>query len=341
MDTLISINRQHQHHAQSGHVERPERLDAIVSALDDASLTTIREVPFAPARLEEAALVHDAGYLERLQTSVAAGGGQLDPDTYVTGGSLDVALEALGGLLHLTRQVMTNNAANAFAITRPPGHHALPDQAMGFCLFGNAAIAARVAQQEYGIERVAIIDFDVHHGNGTQDIFYDDPQVLYLSTHQWPLYPGTGSITETGTGRAEGSTINVPLPAGTGDAGYIMVFDRIFAPIVSRFKPELIVLSAGYDAHWRDPLGGMHVTAAGFAAMTLRIMEWADQCCQGRLVALLEGGYDTTGLARSVLETLKILSNPNAEVVSDAPDTPPQETQIESLIEEIIHFHRI
>jgi acetoin utilization deacetylase AcuC-like enzyme len=202
---------------------------------------------------------------------------------------------------------MQGEVGSAFALVRPPGHHATTTQAMGFCLFNNVAIATKYTLAKYNLERIAIIDFDVHHGNGTQESFYDNPQVLYTSTHESPFYPGTGSLDETGKGEAKGTTINIPLPAGCGDAEYLEVFEQIIVPVVRRFRPQLILVSAGYDTHWADGMAMMQVSVSGFAQLTKIIKGLADELCSGRLVFTLEGGYDLTALAASVKATFDVL----------------------------------
>jgi acetoin utilization deacetylase AcuC-like enzyme len=221
--------------------------------------------------------------------------------------SYEAALYAAGGVIRATEAVMDGEVSSAFALVRPPGHHAIRERAMGFCLFNNLAIAAKYALARYELERVLIVDFDVHHGNGTQSTFYDNPQVLYISTHEYPFYPGTGSIEETGGETAEGATINIPLPSGSGDAEYLKAFEQIIAPAAMRFKPQLILVSAGYDAHWADKLALMQVSVTGFAQMVKIIKRLGDELCDGRLVLTLEGGYDLTALATSVKATLNVL----------------------------------
>ena len=313
--TAITYNTSHAAHHQAGHVERPERLDAILEVLEqDASWPDLTIRPAASAPVEAVLMVHPPAYYERLEATAAAGPAWLDPDTYATRDSLRAALDGLGGALGLMDAVLAGEARNAFALIRPPGHHARPDAAMGFCLLANTAIAARWAQQRHGVRRVLIVDFDVHHGNGTQEIFYEDPDVCFMSTHQWPLYPGTGARAETGAGKGEGTTINVPLPARTGDDAYLAVFRRLLRPIAFRFEPELILVSAGYDAHWLDPIAGMNLTVNGFAGIVRELLSWADALTGNRLIALLEGGYHTGALAHSVLATVRLLQNPDAEI---------------------------
>jgi acetoin utilization deacetylase AcuC-like enzyme len=218
-------------------------------------------------------------------------------------------LLAVGGALQAVDQVVDRRVRNAFVALRPPGHHAERDRAMGFCLFNNVAIAARYAQQQYGLKRVLIVDWDVHHGNGTQHAFEDDPSVLFFSTHQYPFYPGTGRASERGNGPGLGYTVNVPLAAGCGDQEYIEVFEKILYPAAQAFRPDLVLISAGFDAHREDPLAGMLVTEGGYERMTTIVREIAEQCCAGRLVSLLEGGYNLEALARSVERHLRTLGD--------------------------------
>ena len=251
--------------------------------------------------------MHHEQYISYIQEVAQKGGGWLDADTVMSPNSYDAALYAAGGVIKATEAVMNGEVASAFALVRPPGHHATPQRAMGFCLFNNVAVAAKYALARYGLERILIIDFDVHHGNGTQEAFYDNPQVLYVSTHLYPFYPGTGDISEAGGGEAEGTTLNIPLPSGCGDAEYEQVFEQIVAPAAKRFKPQLILVSAGYDPHWTDELALMQVSVSGFARLVKIIKELAEELCNGRLVFSLEGGYNLNALAASIKTTLDVL----------------------------------
>jgi acetoin utilization deacetylase AcuC-like enzyme len=300
------------HRAPSGHPERPARAEAVRGALVTAGITErgTRVAP-RPATDEELVRVHRAGYLEDLARRVPGRTGWLDPDTYFSPGTWDAARAAAGSVCALATDVLAGALVRGLAVVRPPGHHATPDRAMGFCLLNNVAAAAAAARAA-GAARVAILDWDVHHGNGTQDIFWDDPSVLYLSVHQFPYYPGTGAPTELGGPAARGATVNVGLPAGSGDAEYAAVFDHVFVPALDRFRPDLVLISAGFDAFEHDPLAGMRVTHAGFGAMARRLRAVADRHAGGRLVAVLEGGYDLVGLAGGMTAVLEALVEPAA-----------------------------
>lgn len=287
-----------QHDTGFGHPEKPERWDAAVAGLSGHALT-----PFALRRatVEELTLCHTPGYLATARADVAKGASSLSTgDTDICALSFDVAVQATGTCLHAVDLVMRREAENAFCIVRPPGHHATPDRGMGFCMFNNVAVAARYAQREYGVERVLIADWDVHHGNGTQDIFYSDPTVFFFSTHQWPLYPGTGSARETGTGAGTGFTCNCPLPAGSGREDIVGAFERQLVPGMEEFRPELVLISAGFDSRIGDPLGGFRLLDQDFADLTKLMLGIAERYAQGRLVSVLEGGYSLDGLTRAV-----------------------------------------
>ncbi|MCL0094415.1 histone deacetylase [Dehalococcoidales bacterium] len=302
-------------HDTGRHVESAKRLEAIISHLEKSQLKH-QLIPIKPAAasIEEISLVHYKQYISYIQDVAQRGGGRLDADTVMSPNSYQVAIYAAGGTIRATEAVMKGKLASALALVRPPGHHATPQRAMGFCLFNNVAIAAKYALAKYKLERILIIDFDVHHGNGTQEIFYDNPEVLYISTHQYPFYPGTGSIEEDGSGVAKGTTVNIPLPAGCGDVEYLLVFEQIIIPIARRFNPQLILVSAGYDLHWVDRMAMMQVSVTGFGQMVKIIKELADELCSRRLVFSLEGGYNLTALAASVKATFDVLlGNTNIE----------------------------
>ena len=306
-DTLVLTDPKFlDHDPGPGHVESPARLDAIMGELGRAPIDGVRiEMPRAATDAELEA-VHSPAYRARL-ARLAGEYAELDPDTAVSPGSWEAATLAAGAAVGAVEAVMQGRAANAFALVRPPGHHARPATAMGFCLINNAAVAAEAARRA-GAARVLIVDWDVHHGNGTQEIFAGRDDVLYMSVHQFPFYPGTGAAEEIGVGAGKGATVNCPLPAGQDDADYGAVFHDLFLPVGRAFAPELIIVSAGYDAHARDPLAEMNVTERGFAAMTSALMELAERTCGGKLALMLEGGYDLAALAASVRASLEVLT---------------------------------
>jgi acetoin utilization deacetylase AcuC-like enzyme len=298
------------HRAPSGHPERPARAEAVRDALTDAGIAARgHHVATRPATDDELVRVHAAAYLEELARRVPGKSGWLDPDTYFSPGTWDAACAAAGSTTQLAIDVLHGRFARGIAVVRPPGHHAMRDRAMGFCLLNNVAAAAAAARAE-GAARVAILDWDVHHGNGTQDIFWDDPNLLYLSVHQFPFYPGTGAPTEIGGQNAIGATVNIGLPSGCGDAEYAAVFDHVFLPKLAAFRPDVLLISAGFDAFQHDPLAGMRVTHAGFAAMAHRLRVAADRWSQGRVVAVLEGGYDLDGLGGGMTSVLSAFVDP-------------------------------
>ncbi len=330
-------------HDTGQHVENAKRLAAIVAHLEQSGLKQqLTLIKPRAASTEELSLVHHKQYISHIQDVAQEGGGWLDADTVMSPDSYEAAAYAAGGVISATEAVMDGEVGSAFALVRPPGHHATSQRAMGFCLFNNIAIAARYALSKYQIERLAIIDFDVHHGNGTQDAFYDNPQVLYASTHQYPFYPGTGSLEETGAGMAEGTTVNIPLPAGCGDAEYLEVFQQIIVPVTGRFKPQLILVSAGYDSHWADGLALMQVSVTGFAQMVKVIKGLADELCRGRLVFTLEGGYNLTALAASIEATFNVLLS-KADIEDPLGPSPRQAEApgIASRIEAIKEIHHL
>jgi len=302
-------------HEMPGHPESPARLRAIMAHLEEsgvlARLTAIEPRDATPGDIE---LLHSPKLVETVRKTAEHSGGWLDPDTYVAPRSYDAALRAAGGLLASTDAVLDSRVGSAFCLVRPPGHHATPTQAMGFCLFNNVALAATHALERRGLERVAILDFDVHHGNGTQDCFYADPRVLYVSTHQFPFYPGGGHWAETGEGEGRGSTVNVPLPRGCGREEYLRAYRGVAAPLVRRFEPQMLFVSAGFDAHFADPLAQMLLDTRGYYEIASLFRELADELCEGRIVYGLEGGYDLTALAWSVRACLDtLLGEPFAE----------------------------
>ncbi len=297
------------HDTGIGHPERPQRLQAIVNHLLATDLwKQLHHLQPTTAPRERLLNVHPEQYVEMIERRCRAGEVILDMgDTRVCKESYNVALVAAGGVLHGVDKVMSGELSSAFCAVRPPGHHAETATVMGFCLFNNVAIGARYAQKKYGMERVAILDWDVHHGNGTQEIFYEDPSVLYISLHQYPYYPGTGAANETGSGKGEGFTLNCPMPAGSGEKEYFEAFRSKIFPALNTVQPQLLMISAGFDAHKDDPLANINITEDSFAEMTKMIMEIASKYCEGRIVSVLEGGYNLEALARSVEKHLKEL----------------------------------
>jgi len=301
-----------EHRGRPHHPERPERLEAIVKAVEEVGLwERLDHREFEAASELDLWTCHTRAHVERVKTLAEQGGGDLDGDTHVSHPSFEVARLAAGAAIEACRVVLAGEAKNAFVACRPCGHHAESgrdaDSPWGFCLFNNVAVAARVAQRDFGAQRIAILDFDVHHGNGTQEIFYADGSVLFVSLHQSPLFPGTGQTSERGQGEGEGTTLNYPLPSGSTGAIYHRVWGQVGTK-VRAFQPDLIILSAGYDAHEGDPLAQMSLQADDFAALVWDAQSWADELCQGKLVAVLEGGYNLDALAASVVMTLGVLS---------------------------------
>ena len=298
------------HDAGPRHPERPERLKAIMAGLERSGLLEILvRIEPRPAAEQWLAQIHTSAYLKELEEATQQAPRQLDPDTRVSPDSYRVAKLATGGVLTAVDAVVTGKISNAFAVIRPPGHHALPDRAMGFCLLNHVAIAARYIQKKHGLRRILIVDWDVHHGNGTQDVFYDDPSVLYFSTHQFPYYPGSGSAEEQGTGAGLGTTVNVPLPSGSGDAEILKAFREKLIPAAEAFRPDFVLISAGFDAHEQDPLAQLRITTPGYAALTQIVAGIAERHAKGRLVSLLEGGYDLKALAQATEAHLRVLMN--------------------------------
>jgi len=302
-------------HDTGSHPENSQRLVAIMSHLEKTGTKEkLTRLPPRPASIEELEMVHAPEYISQVKSRAADGGGWLDPDTVMCPKSYEAALYAAGGVLTAVEAVMKGEVDSAFALVRPPGHHATHNRAMGFCIFNNVAIAAKFAMANFNLNRVLIVDFDVHHGNGTQDTFYADPEVLYFSTHQYPFYPGTGSINEIGAGKGEGTTVNFPMTAGWGDEEYLRAFNEVLVPVAQRFQPQLILVSAGFDPHWADNLAMMQVSVTSFAQMVTVLKKLAAELCQERLVFTLEGGYNLQVAASSVRATFDVLLD-NPEIV--------------------------
>jgi acetoin utilization deacetylase AcuC-like enzyme len=304
---LISSPRFADHQTPPGHPERAERAEVMDFIAREWQRKGGEVVAPRTATHEQLTRVHAAEYVRRIEAT-AGSAVALDPDTYTSAESCEVALLAAGAAVDAVERAMDAPGRRALALVRPPGHHAERDRAMGFCFYNNAAIAAAHARAR-GAARVAIVDYDVHHGNGTQHVFETDPDVLYVSIHQSPYYPGTGDASETGLGRGTGFTVNLPMEAGAVDDDYRLAFTQVVAPVMREFEPDLVVVSAGFDAHERDPLGGMRLTAAGFAAMTRELRHVADACCGGRIAVVIEGGYDLHALRASLSGVIEALES--------------------------------
>jgi len=339
MDTAYVYDPIYLKHDLPSHPENARRLKRILSTLEEEGiLARLRSLEPRPATVEELQRVHTPEHIERVQRKAQTGGGYLDPDTYVCSRSFDAALMAAGGIVRAMEVVLAGEIDNAFALVRPPGHHATATRAMGFCLFNNVAVAARAALAESKVRRVFIADFDVHHGNGTQDAFASDPAVFYFSTHQYPHYPGTGHWSETGHGAGEGTVLNVPLPPGVGDAGYAQVFSELVWPLAERFRPGLILVSAGYDAHWSDPLAQMNLSLTGYAWLEQELVRMAGRLCSGRIVFTLEGGYQLDVLACGVLNAFYAMLGEDTIADPFGP-SPHPERPVDALVARLKEVH--
>lgn len=297
---IVLDKRYQQHNPGLPHPERDERIDTLIDLLNTYQRPDLKRLTPRLATTDEIALIHDSAHIGRVAATAGKSFFAFDADTPVSAKSYQTALLATGGLLTVLDAVMEQDIDNGFALVRPPGHHAERNRAMGFCLFNSAAIGAQYLRSRFGLKRILVMDWDVHHGNGTQHSFYDDPGVLFVSTHQYPFYPGTGAAEEVGQGQGTGYTVNLPVPAGSGDAAYQELFEQVIDPICRQFNPEFVLISAGFDAHVRDPLAGMKVTEAGFSLMARMLLRIARDHAQGRCAAILEGGYDLAGLQQSV-----------------------------------------
>lgn len=344
MTTIYVTHPRYIEHDLPGHPECAERIRAVWRGLDESGLTVrMRRLQAEAPDSDLVLAVHTADYLDLLRrVSAASHLTQLDADTYAGPEALTIALLSAGGAVGAVDAVLRGTATNGLAAIRPPGHHAMPDHGMGFCLLGNVAIAARYAQARFGIERVLIVDYDVHHGNGTEAMFYDDPSVLYVSTHQYPFYPGTGAVTDMGTGRGEGYTINIPLPADSGDTNYATVFDRVVWPAAERFDPQLILASVGFDAYWADPLAGMRLTLNGYSRLAGEVIRMAQRFCAGKVVFALEGGYTSDALRYGVANIARLLLGDTPEdPVMGASANRLSEPDIAPLLTRIQQLHRL
>jgi len=314
----------HEAHAEPGHPERPERVEAIREALQQAGWWDAfpRQDPFSlPNEVLHA--VHAPAYLKRLEGACRRGQ-RLDADTYTTPASWELAHRAAGGAAAVAAAVWRREARRGFALTRPPGHHATPNRGMGFCLLNNVALAAEHLLQREGAQRLAIVDLDLHHGNGTQDAFWERAEVMYVSTHQWPLYPGTGRLEETGDGSGAGTTVNLPLPPGSGDQALQAAMTGVILPLLDRFAPQMILVSAGFDPHWRDPLGHLQLSATGYGELVAALTHWADEHADGRIALFLEGGYDLeAGAACALAAVAALLGETWEDPLGPAPQAEP------------------
>jgi acetoin utilization deacetylase AcuC-like enzyme len=306
---FLQDRRFEEHLTGEGHPERPERLQASLRLLGgQAWFASLAQIEAAPAELDWIEHIHDLGYIRRAEALCGSGAPWIDtPDVAVCPRSFDVALLAAGGGMALADAVIAGDADNAFALVRPPGHHAEQAAAMGFCVFNNVAVLARYLQKAHGLDKIAIVDWDVHHGNGTQHSFEEDPSVFYVSLHQYPHYPGTGSADETGRGRGRGTTLNCPMRAGANDSAYERAFMEQVLPALDLYRPEAVIISAGFDAHRDDPLADIELSTACYGWMTTRMLEVADQHAGGRVISMLEGGYHLNRLAECVTTHLAVL----------------------------------
>ena len=328
-------------HNHPGHPESASRLESILKKLTESGLTdNLIQLKPRPAILEEIKFCHTEDYVERVRNVCKSEKGFLDPDTYTTGYSYDAAIMAVGSLIELTNSIINGQVKNGFALLRPPGHHALKDRAMGFCIFGNVAIAAKSALKNNEIKKVAIVDIDVHHGNGTQALVKDNQNIMYISTHQFPFYPGTGSITEIGNGVTAGTLLNVPLIPGVGDDGFRNIYNEIIVPSLERYAPNLIFVSAGYDAHWDDPLASMGLTLTGYSWISKELVKISDKLCDSKIVFALEGGYNLEALSYGVINSLNALAGLD-ETIDPLGRSPYEEPDITGLIGELKKIHQI
>jgi acetoin utilization deacetylase AcuC-like enzyme len=330
-------------HKKLGHPESPERLQAILRLLNETGLVSrLKPLDPIPATDAQLASVHTPEHIARVANVVAKGGGYLDPqmDTYSNSRSMDAARLAAGALVRAVDAVMTGEVDNAFALVRPPGHHATRSRAMGFCLFNNIALGAQHALDAHHLERVLIVDYDVHHGNGTEEIFYQTSKVLYFSTHQSPFYPGTGDWRDVGAGEGTGYNVNVPLPAGVGDEGYQRVFDDLLYPLAERYQPQLVLVSVGFDAHWRDPLASENLSLAGYVMLARTVVELAREWCDGRVVFALEGGYDVEVGAYGAADIFRVLLG-DEDIPDPLGPSPRESVDIGDYVEQLRGLHRL
>ena len=345
---VLTDRRMTEHRPHAGHPERPERLVSVLNRLERNGIWSRCGHPaFAAASREQLERVHKTAMIDRVQRTSESGGGYLDHgDTSVSSGSWLAATLAAGCAIGAVDSVMTGSSEAAMAVVRPPGHHATRSQSMGFCIFNNVAVAAAHAIERYGLERVLIVDFDVHHGNGTEDIFTEDPRVTFFSTHQYPAYPGTGAAQYRGTGSGTGDTVNCPLPPGTGDRGFVRVYEKLLVPVAERLRPQLILVSAGYDAHWRNStyVAGIdeRVSIEAFFEIAVLLLQLSDLYCPGRLAGVLEGGYDLEALSCGVAATLDAwLGEEHCDDPIGPSPRPERDAGIDDMIDEVKSIHSL
>jgi acetoin utilization deacetylase AcuC-like enzyme len=335
--TAVVVDQEYlKHFPGDAHPERAERVQVLLDLAAHLDAPKFKLLPPRAATRAEVERTHGADHVRLVESTSTVNHYALDGDTITSRDSFAVALLAVGGFLNLLDSIAAGESANGIALVRPPGHHALRNRAMGFCLFNTMAIGAEYLKRSHGAQKIMIVDWDVHHGNGTQDAFYNDPSVLFVSTHQFPFYPGSGAVTEIGAGAGTGYTINVPLPAGCADREYLQVFQDIIVPAAEKFRPEWILVSAGFDPHRRDPLGGMEVTEQGFGAMARTLLTQARKFAGGRIAFLLEGGYDLAGLRNSVAAVLAELQARESGV---AEPLPLAGSRIEQVVRRILQVH--
>lgn len=340
MPTLLGTVPAEQH-TKAGHPENALRVKAIQAVLEaEGVLPDLLPIEPVLATQKQLLLAHDQRLIELVNLASKHGGGLLDADTYTTSASYEQARIAVGTSCSLVDRIIEGGATNGIGLIRPPGHHAQYERIGGFCLFNNVAVAARHAQREHGVNRVVIVDFDVHHGNGTQNIFYEDPTVLYISLHLHTpfFYPGTGAINEVGAGSGQGATLNVPFSPGAGDQCYRLAFKEVIIPCILRFRPDLILVSAGFDAHWSDPLAMASLSLSGYAEISRTIANLADECCEGKLLFLLEGGYKLEALGYGVLNAVYVLTGRD-EVKDPLGPAPQSEPNITNLLSKLQALH--
>jgi acetoin utilization deacetylase AcuC-like enzyme len=335
--TAVVVDKDYLKHLPGdAHPERPERIQVLLDLAAGLDRQKFALLPPRSASRSDVEHIHAVDHVRLVESTSTVNRYALDGDTITCRDSFGVALLAVGGFLNALDSIAEKESENGFALVRPPGHHALRNRAMGFCLFNTMAIGAEYLKRTYGAKRIMIVDWDVHHGNGTQDAFYNDPSVLFLSTHQYPYYPGSGAVNEIGVGAGEGYTINVPLPAGCADMEYLQVFQDVVVRAAEKFRPEWVLVSAGFDPHERDPLGGMEVTEEGFGAMARTLIELARKFADGRIAFLLEGGYDLAGLRNS---TAAVLAELQADETRPVERLHLAESAIEPVIRRVLQVH--